>query len=92
MGLGVLFLNLYRWLNDLRFYGFGFPLALSAVCSILIASAHIWRVRNVENSSKNGIVDYSVRQTLELNIPKTPQQLFDELRDALRMREWELAD
>ena len=85
-------LNLYRQ-NARGAIGIGFPLALSFLCTIIIASAHVWGVRKAAGASvsKYGKIDYSVRQTLEIDIRTTPGQLFNQLGHALRTPKWEPA-
>ena len=85
-------LNLYRQ-NTRGAIEIGFPLAFSFLCTIIIASAHIWGVRKAAGASvsKYRKIDYSVRQTLEMDIRATPGQLFDRLGNALHTPKWEPA-
>lgn len=85
-------LNLYGQ-NTRGAIDIGFPLALSFLCTVIIASAHVWGVRKAAGASvsKNGKIDYGVRQTLEMDIRTTPGQLFDQLGNALQAPKWETA-
>jgi|GEM_PF-5319212 len=72
--------------------GILFDIVLVAVIAFVLTIAHVWGVWNaVRASGRSGeMPDFEARQTLEINVGKTPTQIFEQLRNALQPLKWQL--
>lgn len=72
--------------------GILFDIVLVAVIALALTIAHVWGVWSAARASgRSGeMIDFGVKQTLETKVEKTPMQVFEQLRNALQPRKWQL--
>lgn len=62
--------------------------------ALTLTVAHVWGAWRAARASRSGDkkIDFDVRQTLEINVEKSPKQIFEQLRDALQPQKWHLLE